>query len=278
MATKKSASTARKKPVAKKATAPVATTTKITTVKATSTSQRSGLFTLGGSPILAASIAEFVGTFLLTAVILSTQGQAVVVFFALIAIVLAVGAISGAYVNPLLTVGAWATRRISRLRAGGYLVAQVLGALMALVVVNAFVAAAPQPAASQNPMMSQQGATLFKASQLVEGKEWFVLSAELLGAIIFAFAVAAATREKNRAAAALGIGGGLFVALVVSTYCVSTVGMGGTIVNPAVAAALQAISWKVWPIMIYVITPLIGGVVGFFLHDMIADESGVKNA
>ena len=124
--------------------------------------------------MLAASIAEFVGTFMLAAVVLSTQGSAIVVFFALMAIVFAVGAVSGAYVNPLLTVGAWATKRISHVRAASYLVAQVLGAMMALVVVNGFVSAAPV-ASTQSALMGQQGATLFKVSALVEGKEWYIL-------------------------------------------------------------------------------------------------------
>lgn len=275
MATKKSASTVKKKPVAKKASAPVAkTTTKVTTVRAAAAPRRRVAFSFSSSPVLAASIAEFVGTFLLTAVVLSSQGSAIVVFFALMAIVLAVGAISGAYVNPLLTVGAWATRRLSNVRAASYLVAQVLGAMMALVVVNGFVSAAPQ-VSQQSAMFGQQSATLFKASALVEGKEWYVLAAELLGATIFAFAVAAAARETSRTAKAFGVAGGLLVALVVATYCVSTIGMGGAILNPAVAGAVQALAWKVWPIMIYVVTPLIGGILGFMLHDMISEESRV---
>lgn len=271
MATKKSASTVKKKPVAKKASAPVAKSTKVTTVRTVAASRKKA-FSFSSSPVLAASIAEFVGTFLLTAVVLSSQGSAIVVFFALMAIVFAVGAVSGAYVNPLLTVGAWATKRLSNVRAGSYLVAQALGAMMALVVVNGFVSAAPQ-VTQQGAMFGQQGATLFKASALVEGKEWYVLAAELLGATIFAFAVAAAAREKSRTAKAFGVAGGLLVALVIATYCVSTVGMGGAILNPAIAAAVQALSWKVWPIMIYVITPLVGGILGFMLQDMVSDEA-----
>ena len=273
MATKKSASTVKKKPVAKKASASVAKTTKVTTVRTVSAPARAKAFSFSRSPVLAGSIAEFVGTFLLAAIVLATQGSAIMVFFALIAIVLAVGSISGAYVNPLLTVGAWATRRLSHVRAASYIVAQVLGALMALVVVNGFISAAPQ-ATSQTAMFGQQGATLFKAGAIAEGKEWYVLAAELLGAVIFSFAVAAAVREKSRGATAVGVAGGLLLALVISTYCISAVNTGGgAVVNPAIAAAIQAISFKVWPIMIYVVTPLIGGIVGFMLHDMLRDEA-----
>ena len=275
MATKKSASTVKKKPVAKKASAPVAKTTKVTTVKTVAAPRPAKAFSFSRSPVLAGSIAEFLGTFLLAAIVLATQGSAIMVFFALITIVLVVGSVSGAYVNPLLTVGAWATKRLSHVRAGSYLVAQVLGALMALVVVNGFVSAAPQAANQASNMFAQQGPSLFKASALVEGKEWYVLAAELLGSTIFAFAVAAAVRERSRAATAVGVGGGLLVALVVSTYCVSAIGMGGSILNPAIAASVQALSWKVWPIMIYVVTPLIGGVLGFMLQDMLHDESKV---
>src|SRR5690349_7463396 len=102
MATKKSASTA-KKPVKK---GPVAkkTTTKVTKVKAASATSsaaaatsRSARFSFSRSPLLAASIAEFIGTFLLAAVVLSAQNQPLFVMVGLAALVLTVGGVSGAH-------------------------------------------------------------------------------------------------------------------------------------------------------------------------------------
>ncbi len=275
MATKKTASTAKKKSTTTKTSAPVAKKT-TTTVKTVSASSRLGgvskKLNLSKSPLLAASIAEFIGTFLLAAVVITVSGQPLFVLFGLMAIVLTVGAISGAHVNPMLTVGAWATKRVSGTRALAYIVAQVLGALMAFAVLNAFIGAAPE-VSSQAAAMGQTGPTLFKAAEIAEGKEWVVLASELLGSTIFAFAVASAMRAgRDRTAAALTVGGGLYIALLIAGTASSYVG-ANAMLNPAIAAALQAVKWELWPLMVYVLTPLIGGVIGFALNDVLSKET-----
>ncbi|MBP9667694.1 aquaporin [Candidatus Saccharibacteria bacterium] len=272
MATKKTASTAKKKsttkmsaPVAKKST---------TTVKTVSASSQIGQkFNFSRSPLLAASVAEFIGTFIFAGSIMAVSGQPLFVLFALTAVVLTIGAMSGAHVNPLLTVGALVTKRISGVRAASYLVAQVFGAMMALVVMNAFFSAAP--AITGQAAAFSQAPSLFKAAVIPEGKEWVVLSAELLGATVFAFTVATAMRMKEKLTAAVTVGAGLYVALLLAGSGASYVG-GAAIVNPAVAGALQAVKWDLWPIMIYVLTPLVGGVLGFALNDLVTDESNAK--
>lgn len=275
MATKKTASTAKKKSATTKKSAPVAkkTTTTVKTVSATS--RVSKKFSFSRSPLLAASVAEFVGTFLFAAVVLTVSGQPLFILFGLMAIVLTIGAVSGAHVNPLLTVGAWATKRISGARAISYIVAQVLGALMALVVLNAFIGAAPE-VSSQAAAYGQTGPQLFKAAAIPDNKQWIVLASELLGSTIFAFAVASAMRAgRDRVAAALTVGGGLYVGLLVAGTAASYVS-ASAILNPAVAAALQAITWDLWPIMIYALAPLVGGVIGFALNDLVYSESEAK--
>ncbi|HEY0965514.1 MAG TPA: aquaporin [Candidatus Saccharimonadales bacterium] len=297
MATKKSASTAKKSPVKRKTTSTAAKTTKAkatpvaktnvttTTVKTSAARSRSSkVFNFSRSPLLAASVAEFVGTFLLAAIILASSGSSIVALFGLTAIVLMVGTISGAYANPALTVGAWVTRRISAVRAVSYLVAQVLGALLALVVLNAFVQAAPE-ASSQMSMFGQQSAQVevFKLSEIVKDKEWLFLAAELIGTAVFAFGVASTAREKSRMAAAFAVGGSLFVGLTITGYLTGVVSgaqAGPAVLNPAVATALQgfaATTWQnLWPLSVYLIAPAIGGVLGFALRDLIASESEVK--
>lgn len=152
--------------------------------------------------------------------------------------------------------------------------AQVLGALMALVVINAFVTSAPE-VSQQAQMMGQQTASVFKLAAVPDGKDWLVLAAELLGTTIFGFAVAAATRERSRIAAAFGVGGGLFVGLAVAGYAVSVIGVNGAVLNPAIAASVQALSWNWWAVFIYVVAPMVGAVIGFALRDLIANESEV---
>lgn len=274
MATKKSASTAKKKSTTTKKSAPVAKKT-TTTVKTVSAPARvSQKFNFSRSPLLAASVAEFIGTFLFAAIVLTVSGQPLFVLFGLMAVVLTVGAMSGAHVNPLLTIGAWATKRVNATRAVSYLVAQVLGALMALVVLNAFVGAAPE-VSSQAAAFGQSAPEVFKAAAIPEGKEWVVLSAELLGSVIFAFAVASAFRMKEKLATAMAVGGGLYVGLLIAGTAASYVG-ANAVLNPAVAGALQAVKWELWPIMVYVLAPVVGGVLGFALNDLVTKESEAK--
>lgn len=279
MATRKASSTAKK---TTKKSAPAAaskTITNVTTVKAvdakpavaaTSGSRRNLDFSR--SVAITALMAEFIGTFILTAVFIITKGEPLYLGFALIGIVLTVGTLSGAHLNPLLTVGAWVTRKMGSLRALGYLAAQILGSIAALGLLTAFISGAPQEAAnSQAAMMGQQAATpqLFNIADLAAGKEWFVFFAELTGAIVFSFAVANAMRERrDRVAAALNVGFGLFIAALIAGVAASYVS-ANAVVNPAIAAVVGAVEWKVnfMALSSYLIAPLIGGILGFALSD-----------
>src|SRR5665213_2116430 len=105
MATKKAV------PSVKKSTAKKPTSTKTSTVKAVAAggSMMTFVSPLKGMPFAIALIAEFIGTFLFAAAIIAGQGQPIIVLFALAGIVLLIGSLSGAYLNPALTIGGWIT-------------------------------------------------------------------------------------------------------------------------------------------------------------------------
>lgn len=276
MATKKTAASTRKT-VKKPAPSAQKTSTKVTTVKAAApavaTTRSTRRFRFSRAPLLAASVAEFIGTFLLAGVVLAASGQPLFVLFAVLAIVLVVGGVSGAHLNPALTIGALATRRVSLVRAASYVVAQVLGALLALVVLNAFVSAAPE-VTQQAQAFGQSAPSLFTAPAIAEGKEWVVLAAELLGSVILAFGVAAALRNRSDIAHAFTYAGVLYVGLLLAGTAANYVGTSA-ILNPALAGSLQALKFELWPILVYVVTPLVGGVLGFALSDLVQNESDV---
>lgn len=270
MATKKAASSAKKtapKAAAKKQKTNVTTVKAVESRPAVATSVKSKKFGLNRTPLVAALIAEFIGTFIFAASIMAVQGNVLFVALALVGVVLAVGTVSGAYVNPALVLGAWLTRRMSGKRALFYIVAQVLGAMLALVILNAYSHAAPAPAATD---MYSGAATLFKAAALPEGKQWLIFFSEFIGTLIFGFAVASATREKReRTAAAFTVGLGVFLGLVVAGGAAAFVN-GNAIINPAVAVALQAVSFSdVWPVTVYVLGSSLGAIGGFFLYDLL---------
>jgi aquaporin Z len=279
MATKKSNSAAKKSTAKASTSVKPATTTKVTTVKAVDarpTVKRKS-FSFNRMPLLGAAIAEFIGTFLLATAIVSTgaqaQGQAIIALFALTGVVLVIGGLSGAHVNPAITVGAWVTKRISGVRAISYIVAQILGAMLALVVFSSYIHAAPAVSA-QAQMYGQGAASLLQVAALPQGKEWSILFAELLGTTIFAFAFASTLRgTRERLASAFTIGFGLFLGLMIAGYAVNVIG-GGAVLNPALAITEQAfMKLDVWSVAIYVLMPLIGGVLGFALNDLLAKAS-----
>lgn len=96
--------------------------------------------------------AEFVGTAFLTLAIIGSgiaasrlslgdQGftlvaNALATGLVLVAIILAIGSVSGGQLNPAVTVVAWMTGGLSRSDAGVYTLAQVGGAIVGAIVAN----------------------------------------------------------------------------------------------------------------------------------------------
>ena len=288
MATRKAASTTKKKAATKKPAARRSTTTKVTTVKAVqSKPDRSAVVaaeardrrvngTRDYTSLAAASVAELIGTFILAGVVLSQGGQPVPVMFGIMAAVIGISAISGGYINPALTVGAWVTKKIDAVRAIFYIVAQVLGGMLALVVVNGFVKGSAAQISEQAKALGQTAPEVFKAAAVPSGKEWLVLFAELLGTFIFALVVASAVSEKRKSlTSAFSVGVGVFAGLLVASAATATLaaqGTGLTFLNPAVAIASQVLapsifSW--WNVVIWLIVPLIGGALGFGVYELL---------
>ncbi len=274
MATKKATSTKKKAPAAKQTTTKSAAVSKTTvkTVPATAKKQTIGQHiesSLQSAALWRSLGAEFIGTFLLVAVIIISQGSQLAVLFALVGIVLLVGALSGAHLNPAITIGAWVTRRIGWLRAIGYIFVQFLAAAVALLTLQAFIGGQPQ--VSEAAAAYGQGAQeLFKAVSVSSfaGKEWFVFFAEVLGTAILGLAIANALRMGNRIGAALSAGFGIFVALMVAGAAAGYVA-ANTIINPAVALGLQVYSADVWAYIVYALGPIIGGAIGFVIYDLL---------
>lgn len=278
MATKKASST--KKGV--RTTNKSAVVTPPTTVKTASAT--AGHQTFGDhvesamqSPALwRALAAEFIGTFLLATVAIAGRGEPIYMLFALAGIVLLIGAVSGAHVNPAVTVGAWATRRIGWLRAIGYIFVQFLGAATAFFALHAFLGGAPALTQAQQAY-GQTAPSLFQAVNLstIAGREWYVFFSELLGTAILGFAIARASRLKEPLAASFSAGFGLFIGLMVAVTASGYVA-GSAIINPALALSLQAYAPSLWPYLVYGIAPLVGGVIGFGLYDLINGKISAK--
>lgn len=196
-------------------------------------------------------VAEFLGTGLLAMVALVLSETTAVSYFiatslavTLAAIVVLFGASSGAHVNPAITFGLWTAKKIGTVRAIAYMAAQLLGGLGAWQLYEYF---------TEKDLVVKTVA--FNTN---------VLIAEAVGAAILAAAVTAiVVRKLDVLQSSLAAGTAIFVGIVVA----ATAGAG--YINPAVALAERA--WS----SVYVLGPLVGGLVGVNLYNyFFAPSSG----
>jgi len=223
-------------------------------------------------------LAEFIGTFLLTCIVFATKGEPLYVMFALIGLVLMTGSISGAHLNPAITIGSWITKNTSGKKAVAYIIAQILGSLASLLAMSALIVKTTSSSSSYYASSSASN-TLFQAYSLPNNQQWHVFFAELLGTAILAFAAAIALKhikKQDRTRSALTYGIGIFIALTVAVYGVTYAISATTILNPSIAIALGTINWStfwsgttLWPIAVYFFAPILGGVIGFILEDFL---------
>lgn len=228
-----------------------------------------------GMPSVSALIAEFIGTFLLVASVFMTRSEPLYVAFAVIGIILIIAGISKAHINPAITIGAWITRKICSVCAIAYLAAQALGASAAFLTLSAYLDG------TKTDSLYSAAPTLFHAATIASGtiasgKEWYILFAELMGIFIISFGVARAIKA-GKLFYAVTYGFAVLVALLIAgslTLMLLTEQNTSLIfLNPATAFAANAVSWSLWPIMIYVVTPIIGAVAGFVLNDLLTADN-----
>lgn len=235
-----------------------------------------------------ALLSEVLGTMFITLLILSlwpvglawsqSSGANVAIYaFAIIAIIASVYALSGACLNPLVTVGMMSTRRMSVIRGVMYIIAEILGAWFGWLIVNAFHLAGGE-SAMDVPVMAAIGENGF----------WPVAMLELVGAIIIGFFFARALSFKRSVFTfAAVVTGGIMLAFFVG-FIASAAYLGlqnNMVLNPSIAMMLQ-----IFPtagesfgeifggicvaLSAYALFPMLGGVVGFYLADFTARLSG----
>lgn len=193
-------------------------------------------------------IAEFIGTFTLSFIVLValTSGNAfmsvpVMAGLTLAFFVYTIGAISGSHINPAVTLGILSVKKISGKDAISYIVAQLLGAFVAIIMAKGF------------------GFSSSLAAGLWNGK---IFLAEMLGMMFFAFGIASVVYGKVKdEISGLLIGGSLILGIIIAVLA----GSHG-ILNPAVALALNALT------AVYLFAPIIGSVIGFQIYRVISHD------
>lgn len=183
----------------KKAAKSTKTTTKVTTVKKTPVATQE----VNQINIPGIFIAEAIGVFVLTLVAILSLQQfgALYTGITYTVLVIALYSISGSHLNPAITLGLWGARKLRTALVPVYWVAQIIGALSAILALNA---------------VSQGGYGLsFDIGQFA----WSIFTVELIATAVLLFGVTAAVAntQLNTLGKGVGIGLSLTVALLVGT-------------------------------------------------------------
>ncbi|HEY6582819.1 MAG TPA: MIP family channel protein [Rubrobacter sp.] len=220
-------------------------------------------------PIMPAALAELVGTFILVfggtavavAAILSrpTAGAAydslaVALAFglALAAVVAAVGHVSGAHVNPAVTLGMASTGKFPWKSVPYYLGAQLVGAMLGAV--GTWIAFG-------GPGRTEANLAATYPAQGVGDLQAFLL--EILITFILVFVVVSVATDDRAPAAIAPIAVGF--ALAVGVFIAGPV-TGGA-VNPVRALGPMLVAGDLTSAWLYILGPIIGGVLAAFLYD-----------
>jgi MIP family channel proteins len=225
---------------------------------------------IDASHIVGAAIAELVGTFILVfggtavavAAILSRptavatyDSLAIALAFglALAAVVAAIGHVSGAHVNPAVTLGMAATGKFPWKYTPHYIGAQLVGAVLAaLATWLTFGGAGARSEASLAATYPAQGVGDLQA---------FIV--EILITFILVFVVMAVATDQRAPAAIAPIAVGF--ALAVGVFIAGPV-TGGA-VNPVRALGPMLVAGDLTSFWLYILGPIIGGVLAALVYD-----------
>jgi aquaporin Z len=206
--------------------------------------------------------AEVLGTFVLvffgvgTAV--STGGEVVTtgLAFGLTVVVMAyaVGRVSGGHFNPAVTLGAVIGGRLAWAQAGFYMLAQLLGGLLAGGVL--WVVWQGIPGFSSEGSFGQNAF----GDQSSNGIAWWAaFLVEAVATMIFLLVILSVTDERNEHPGLAPLAIGLSLAMI----HFALIPLTGTSVNPArsIAAGVFAGSDAILQLWLFILAPLLGGVV-----------------
>lgn len=166
---------------------------------------------------------------------------------AVVAMAYAIGPISGCHINPAITLGVWLSGRMKAGEACGYMVAQVIGAIVGSAIIFAIV-----HSGSVAPGDTETGANAFAEGNLVPA-----LIAEIVFTFIFVFVVLRTTDAENGAGQFAGLAIGLTLVLI-HIVCIP---ITGTSVNPArsIGPAIFEGGTALSQLWLFIVAPLVGG-------------------
>lgn len=208
------------------------------------------------------ALAELIGTFILTfvgagAIISTASSSGPLLLIALahgLALAVAISItmnISGGHINPAVTLGLLATKRISAGNAFVYVAAQLIGAIFAGWILVSFYPASLGSAAHWGSLSLMSGVSAVQGI-VIEAIITFILVVSVFG-----------TAVDERSPRIGGFGVGLTLAFLIMAAGPLT----GAAANPARALGPEIASGYFAYWYVYIIGPVIGGIVGALVYE-----------
>ncbi len=170
----------------------------------------------------------------------------------LMALVYAVGPVSGCHINPAVTIGFLASRRITLIDAIGYWSAQFVGAIVGAGALYGIFHTAGRYTSTVG-----LGTNGYGASSIIHANALGAFIAEIILTFLFVFVILAVTRRVSNATVA-----GLAIGLALTLVHIIGIPIDGTSVNPArsLGPALFVGGSALSQLWVFLAAPLVGGV------------------
>lgn len=250
----------------------------------------------GAAPSVAATlIAEFFGTFLLVLGVVSTAvfaanfpssdngtslgvgfvGVSLAVGLTVVAGAYAFGPISGGHFNPAVTLGLAAAGRFPWKDTAGYIVAQIVGGIVATSLVALILASGPDDAfgdVRDAGFASNGWGNLSPGGFGIGG----AIVVEVLFTALFVIVILGVThtRRGNPAFA------GLVIGLTLTLIHLATIPVDNTSVNPArsIATAVYGGGDALAQVWAFIVFPIVGGLIAGFAYRVLFDGTRSRTA
>lgn len=217
-------------------------------------------------------VAELVGTFVLvfascgSAVLAGEEigflGVSLAFGLSLLAMVYAIGPISGCHINPAVTVGILITKKMDAKYAPGYIVAQIVGAILAAALLLLIVKGTP---AGYDPSVAGFAANGYGEHSPGRYNLLSALLTEIVLTFFLVFTVLGATDIK----APVGFAG-IAIGFVLTLIHLVGIPVTNTSVNPArsIGPAVFVGGWALSQLWLFIVAPFIGAVIAALAYNL----------
>ena len=223
--------------------------------------------------------AELIGTFVLvfggcgTAVLAGDHvgwlGVSLAFGLTLLTMAYAIGPISGCHINPAVTVGLWVSKKISFKDVPGYIIAQILGGILAAAVLLLILKGMP---GGYDPSLSGFAANGYGQHSPAGFSATSGFVVEVVLSFLLVFTVLGATDVKSPVGFA-----GLPIGFVLVLIHLVGIPVTNTSVNPArsISQAVFVGGWALQQLPLFIVAPIIGAVLAAIIFKFIGTETSI---